>query len=190
MTAGQVRGKGSNFIGFRAAVRALFDEEAWSRVLAEAPPRVVELMTGAELKAGEWYPVADYRALHEAASRALPGEQDLARRLGKEAMRSDLSGVYRVFTYFLSPHNLVARAAPIFATYWEDSEVEVERLGRTHVRVTVRGARGFDAAIWADISGGIEACLEESGAADVVARFLRRDDAEGFALLDICWRAD
>jgi len=156
-------------------------------VLSQADDGLRTLMTKPGLKAGAWYPVAAYRALHAAAASAFPSEAQLPERIGHAAMRSDLSGIYRVFTYFLSPHSLVARAAPMFATYWEDVDVDIERIDHQHVKVGIGGAVGFDDALWSDIMGGITACLEESGAADIVVEIAERDMSRGHALLDVRW---
>jgi len=185
---GGVRAKGANFVGFRTAVRELFGEQAWGRVLAAASPELRAFMIGGELKTGGWYSVASYRALHAAAATALPMEPDLARRVGHAAMCSDLSGIYRVITYFLSPHSLVARAAPIFGTYWEGAQMQIERLGRSHVRVELRGCDGFDRRIWSDIFGGIVASLEQSGAREVELEVLSGCGDEPACSLDIRWQ--
>jgi len=185
---GGIRAKGSNFVGFREAIRTVFGEDTWQRVLDAAGDEGRELFRDGRLKAGSWYPVAPYRALHTAAAETLPTEPDLARRIGHAAMTSDLSGIYRVLCYFLSPHSLIARAAPIFGTYWEGAQLTIQRISRSHARVDLAGCEGFDQRIWSDIFGGITASLEHSGALDVVVDVLDGCGEDSFCRIDVSWQ--
>jgi hypothetical protein len=83
---------------------------------------------------------------------------------------------------------LIARAAPIFGTYWEGAQMSIERLARTHARVDVRGCEGFDERIWSDVLGGVVASLEHSGASDVVLDVLEGcGDDDSFCRVEVRW---
>jgi len=158
-------------ICFRSFLKAL------GRLRGERPvAATVDLLQG-ELRthiknglilSGNWYPLAWYSALHRAAQEATGEGVELARLIGKEATRDDLTGIYRIFLLVASPEFVISKAPLLFGTYYNTGAMQVSHIGKGRARAYWLGCRGFDRNIWSDVLGGSQAALEAAGAKDVL----------------------
>jgi len=117
---------------------------------------------------GNWYPLSWYTDLHRAAQKVTGEGPDLARTMGFEATRDDLSGIYRIFLLVVSPEFVISKAPLLFNTYYDTGTMEVTDATRGRARARWTDCVGFDHNLWLDVQGSCQAGLEAAGARDVV----------------------
>jgi uncharacterized protein (TIGR02265 family) len=159
--------RGVPFQSFLRALHTLVGSDGVGRTLARLPPELAQAAQRGQLRASEWYPLAWYRALHAAAQEVSGGNPQLARAIGRETMRHDMSGFFRVLLRLASPQLLLARAPRVYAQYFSEGSLEVAESGPGHARVLWKGCRGFDDNLWEDMIGSVEVAMAATGARDV-----------------------
>ena len=117
MTTRASRAKGVNFRGFLTALEKLRGPNAVAATTEQLTGELRDAVVFGRIVVGGWYPIAWYRALHEASQRALGEPQQLAWAIGHQAVKDDLRGIYRVFTRLLSPEWLFSNAPRVFNRY-------------------------------------------------------------------------
>jgi hypothetical protein len=162
--------KGQSLRHYPIALRALRGNEVADRVLASLSQELREGLTGGSILAGGWYPVAYKRELHAAGCK-VTGDHGLARVMGYEMTKRDLSGIYRTFVRIATPRFVLSLGARIFSTYFRPGTMRVVETRDGFVEVAFANCIGFDANIWRDVIGGCEATLVVSGAKSVRLRF-------------------
>lgn len=181
--------KGAGLRSWLAAFTQLHGQEAVRTTLALVEPELREAFEFQRITASGWYPLGWSRALHAAAQRATGKGPALARAIGKEAMRLDLSGVYRVFLIVVSPQAIIGKSARLFSSFYSHGSMSVveARSGMTHVKW--EGCHGFDQNIWQDLLGSCEASLELCGAKDLRIRYVEGGrDGDVDAQAQAFWR--
>lgn len=187
--APEIMAKGLNFRGFLRAMERLYDKPTTDRVIeAVAIPDAQEALRYGKIVSTGWYPVAWHRSLHAAAQSVTRGGRELARKLGYEGTREDLSSVYRVIGSVLGPQTLVRVGNRLWSSYWQGGVVDTIEYGSGHVRTSFRACYGFDRNIWEDIAGSCLAVLEVAGAKDVNMRMLEGGGDGPDLVLDARWR--
>jgi len=147
-------------------VRERFGEDTLAGILA-AFPEADRAALGQGVLPSSWYPMdAFLHFMQEAERQVGPQEPDLARRMGRASSEHSLKGVYKVFFKVGSPEFIIARAAPVFASYYDTGEMTVveHEPGHAVVELTAfAGARQFCERV----HGWMERTLELAGARDV-----------------------
>jgi hypothetical protein len=133
---------------------------------------------------GNWYPLAWYADLHRAAQKAAGAGPELARTIGLEATKDDLSGIYRIFLLVVSPEFVLSKAPLLFNTYYDTGTMAVSEAMRGRARAQFSGCTGFDRNLWLDLQGSCQAGLEAAGARDVVIS-LTAGGGDGDATMEI-----
>lgn len=173
---GTNRCKGLVFDSTLELLGTKYGAAAVNAVKARLPEPLRSSVTAGAMVKGGWYPLDWYDALHVAAQEVTGRGADLAREIGRESTRHDLSkGVYRVFLKIVWPDLVLQKAPLIFNRYFEEGEMAVEPVeaqpfqvdGRKTVSATFRGCTGFTESIWQDVFGGCEGALLAAGARDV-----------------------
>lgn len=153
-----------------AALTKLEGKGVYEQTVMELPAPLADAWTSGAIVAGGWYPVEWYAALYAAASKA--AGKPMGRLLGRESARADLSGVYRFFTFILSPESLVARTPKFFAMVFKGAEAEAVDVRRGYVCIEFRKCDGFTAQIWDDVLAGTEMVVELAGGTDIRSKIL------------------
>lgn len=180
--------KGLNFRGFLRAIERLYDQPTTERVIeAVSIEEARHAMRYGHIVPTGWYPVAWHRALHGAAQSVTRGGRDVARRIGYEGTKEDLSSVYRVIGGLLGPQTLVRLGNRLWSSYWQGGVVETVEHQRGHVRSSFRQCYGFDRNIWEDIAGSCLAVLEVAGAKEINMRMLEGGGDGPDMVLDARW---
>src|SRR5258706_14900955 len=94
--------KGLSLRHYPVALRALRGDDIADRMLGALSPELRDGLERGTILAGGWYPVAWKRELHAAGSKGT-GEPGLARFMGYEMTKRDLSGIYRTFVRIATP---------------------------------------------------------------------------------------
>lgn len=183
---GAPRAKGINFRSFVGACRRLLGDAAVGKMTRLLPDELGrQLRTGAFVT-GNWYALADFRALHAAAQAVSGRGPELAYAIGRDSASDDFRGIYRVLTFVLSPEFLLKRTPAIWSRYYDTGEVAIEaRPGFAHARF--REARGFDHVLWQDVVGGCAGVLEVCGAKDLKMAIVGGGGDESHLSLTATW---
>lgn len=152
--------KGQGFKGFMGAVKTLFGDEAHAKLGDALPEELRSTWVHGGIVASGWYPIGWYREFHAAAQATIKNQPQLAWRIGYEATRSDLQGVYRFVLGFLSPHTIMAQAPRIFALYARGGRVDVRENEAGKVVLAYEECHGYNRHIWQDLIGGTVATIE------------------------------
>jgi hypothetical protein len=170
---GSVRVKGVNFKTLLSTLARIHGQQSVDATLSLLPPEIEEALRLGAVVASGWYPIDWYRALHVAIHTACSGGLELSRQLGRESSIDDFRGIYRYLLKVISSEVLVAQAPRVFQMYFKGGEVMMTDSSRCAGVLDFRGWHGFDKAIWADVTGGVEGILVARGAAAVRQRVLR-----------------
>lgn len=145
-----------------ARARAL-DFEAFMDAVAALDADVARLIEANSIQPREWYPIAAFRTVH-GGLRAISGGLTEARFVGLQSSQNDLTtGLFRTLTKVVSPGFLMERAAMFFRFYVQHGQLSIKELRDNEIEVHFRDCRGFDAAIFQDLTGGVEGSLTASG---------------------------
>jgi hypothetical protein len=178
------RAKGVNFRTFLKVLRRLRGERIVEATLDDTIPELARNYRSGLVFSGNWYPIAWYADLHRAARKATGAGLELAQAIGFESVKDDLSGIYRIFLLVVSPEFVLSKAPLLFNTYYDTGTMEVYESGRGHARARFSGCTGFDANLWADVTGSCRAALEAAGAREVTAT-IRAGGGDGDDHLDL-----
>lgn len=158
--------KGVAFRSALAALDALHGEATTERAYAALAPSDAETIRYRIVQTG-WYPISLYRALWAAIVAVCPRGIDDARALGAWSIRRDATGVYRFFFKVLSPETILAIGGRFFGQYYDTGKLEVTDQGHGRARVVYTGCKGFDRAIWEEVTGSSEEMIRLGGAKNV-----------------------
>jgi hypothetical protein len=178
------RAKGVNFRTFLKILRKLKGDRVAEAALDLAPPELARNFRAGLVFSGNWYPLAWYADLHRAAQKAAGTGPELARVIGLEAVKDDLSGIYRIFLLVVSPEFVLGKAPLLFNTYYDTGTMTVTNSARGRARAQWSGCAGFDRNVWLDLQGSCQAGLEAAGARDVVINLLA-GGADGDTTMEI-----
>ena len=182
--------KGLSLRHYPVALRTLRGDDVADRVLASLSPELRDGLVGGTILAGGWYPVAWKRELHAAGCK-VTGEPGLARVMGYEMTKQDLTGIYRTFVRIATPRFVLSLGARIFSTYFRPGSMKVVETRDGFVAVAFSNCLGFDANIWRDVAGGCEATLVVAGASAVRLRISSGgEDGDVTASVTAWWTKD
>jgi hypothetical protein len=182
------RVKGVAFRSVLSALEQLRGRAAVDLAITRMPDELSQaLRYGTVLPTG-WYPTAWYRAMW-AGVRAATGEGlDLARHIGREAIRSDMTGLYRLVFKMFSPETVLSQSRRMFNNYYSHGSLEVIDSRSGYGKAIWRGCEGFDRMMWVEILGSSEELLELAGAKFVRVQLLRGgQDGDDFADAEARW---
>ena len=169
---GTPKTKGQVLRTFVTCVRQLRGEAVVDAVLARVSPELAEGLTRGSIVPGGWYPVAWYSELHRALGELTGEGLALARMIGREATKQDFKGVYRFFVIVLSPESIVVRANKVFSMFWDTGTARVVEAKKGYAKGEFTGCEGYDAYLWEDMIGAIEALIEMGGGRDIRSKVL------------------
>jgi hypothetical protein len=178
------RAKGVNFRTFVKVLRKLRGDRIAEATLDLAPAELARNFRAGLVFSGNWYPLAWYADLHRAAQKAAGAGPELARTIGHEAVKDDLSGIYRIFLLVVSPEFVLSKAPLLFNTYYDTGTMAVSDTARGRARAKCTGCTGFDRNLWLDVQGSCQAGLEAAGARDVTINVVT-GGADGDAAMEI-----
>jgi hypothetical protein len=162
------RAKGVNFRTFIKILRKLKGDRVAEATLDLAPAEFARSFRAGLVFSGNWYPLAWYADLHRAAQKAAGAGPELARTMGLESVKDDLSGIYRIFLLVVSPEFVLSKSPLLFSTYYDTGTMSVTEATRGRARAQLTGCTGFDKNLFLDVQGSCQAGLEAAGARDVV----------------------
>lgn len=148
------------------------DFEAFMEAVSALDVSVARLIESNTIQPREWYPIASFRTVH-AGLRAISGGLTEARYVGLQSSQSDLTtGIFRTLTKVASPGFLMERAAMFFRFYVQHGQLSIRELRANELEVSFRDCRGFDAAIFQDLIGGVEGSLTAAGGTEIELQHL------------------
>ena len=151
--------KGLSLRNYPLVLADMRGAEIAAKMMAELPEQLrFDLDTGVIVPSG-WYPVAWKRELHQ-AGRKVTGEPRLARLMGNEMTKRDLTGIYRAVVRIASPATVIGASARIFSRYLRPGRMSIIEHGEGFARVLFENCHDFDENMWNDVFGGCEAALE------------------------------
>jgi hypothetical protein len=182
--------KGLAFRSLVSAAQRLYGASVVDKIMAHLPDEIARPVKHNSFITSGWYPLPQYRALHDAIARATgKSPPELARALGRDATMDDFRGVYRVLTFVLSPEFLIRRAPGLWNRYYDIGSLTVPVARKGYAEAQFRGCVGFDRVLWEDAVGGAIAILEVCGARDLGVT-IRGGGGDGHDFLDATctWR--
>jgi hypothetical protein len=188
MSAGAVRAKGIAFWSFLTTLERVRGTDDLEATKAELPREIAEALRLGEVVATGWYPIGWYRELHAAMNRACRQEGfELSHRIGRDSALADFRGIYRLLMRVVSSEMLVSQAPRLFRLYYEGGEVGMAETGKGLGVVEFSGWHGFDRAMWADVTGGMEGVLVARRAVHIRHRVLRGGGSDGTFKIEYRW---
>lgn len=152
------------FEGIRTALEKLHGPMALERLRPRLTPELADVVGTRTDTSREWYPIAWYAELHDAAQAEYGGGRRLHREIGRLATEHDLSTVYRFILQFVSPRAILAQSQRIWNLYSDRGVVTYEELGANRVRVHFAECPGVSLPVWEDIASSTAAILAACGA--------------------------
>ena len=165
--ANECKVKGQSFRAFLAALDTLKGRKAVVITIAGLPREIREAIERNKIVTSGWYPMSWYAALHSSAKRACPGAVDLARKLGQEQMRAEMTGIYKFVLSFFKPSTIMQHSGRVWSLYCQGGKLNVTEAGPTFARFVYEDCHGSDANVWFDTIGSAEVLLQLAGARDV-----------------------
>lgn len=145
-------------------VRERFGEGPFARVI-EALPEGDRAAFGHGVLASSWYAMdALLRFMQEAERQLGAQEPDVVRRMGRASCDYGVTGVYKIFFKVGSPEFIIARAARVFASYYDTGALKVVESGAGRAVVELTGLEGGAPQFCERIYGWMQRTLELAGA--------------------------
>jgi hypothetical protein len=109
-----------------------------------------------------WVPIEIVGSLYEKAALALfPGDMKTAfRKFGREAMKFDIKGIYRVAMHFTSVNFLVEQTARTWSTYFNAGKTSMEKIEDNKLSFILKEFPDLPRVHQETIAGTLEALLE------------------------------
>ena len=179
--------KGNNFRSLMATSRRVYGPAVVAQALALLPPALAKSLERDTIITGNWYPLAHLRAFNHALVQASGGGVEVIRELARTSTLDDFRGIYRVFTFVLSPEFLMRRTPGIWKRYYDSGVVSVEaRANFAEARFSQ--CSGFDRILWQGVIGGCEAVLEACGAKQIDVTIKSGGGDEDHLTMTATWR--
>jgi hypothetical protein len=188
---GEPQTKANNFNTCVGTLRRLVGDDAFARVVAALPSETRAVVQKPPL-ATTWVPTRHFAAVIETAGRELfGGDEERVVDWSRQAVRSDLRTVYKMFIRFLSPAFIVERAARLWTTYTLDNgTMRAAVVGERMCEVYYEGL-GADVVsplYWAWQRGTIHAAADATGVKDVRTEAVRGGGRTRDLVLRVSWR--
>lgn len=164
--------KGINFRSFCKTLLRLRGEDAVLDTMELLPREFGDALYYGAIVTGGWYPIEWYRQLHAAAQKATGEGPALSRLVAKEGLAWDFRHVHKLVRVALTPETLMRLSSYVIRFYFNFGKMSVVETKPGWGRAEFASFEGFDANLWQDMLGGIEAVLELAGARDVVIEVL------------------
>lgn len=162
--------KGLSLLNYLRVFESLFGPSRGAELLARLPDALRGKLSDGEIVANGWYPVSLKCALHQAAFE-LTGDMGLARKMGYEMTKRDLSGIYAMLVrVVVCPEDVLPISARILGRYLRPVKLAIEEIKPQSVRFVFSEGAGFTRELWEDLVGGCLASLEVAGARNVHVR--------------------
>ncbi|HEY1097844.1 MAG TPA: hypothetical protein VGF99_02910 [Myxococcota bacterium] len=149
---------------------------ALQRVL---PPPSVSLITRPRL-AQEWVPLEHVAPIYETSLRVtFKGDAQKLYELGRQQLRNDMSGIYRVFMRVASPWYVADKTASIYAVYARHcGTLELVRRGERQLEFLLAKRPYPSHAFFESLRGSVAGALELTGVKDVVVSTIGEPSAD------------
>jgi hypothetical protein len=169
------------------SVKALCGDSVAAKVVDRLPGELGQAVKNGGITAAGWYPVGWYTAIHVAMQEVTAGGPELARVLGRESTRADFRGPYRFFAIILTPQAMIAKAPKAFRMSWDTGTVRIPEARRGAARAEFRGCAEWNALLWQDMLGAVEALVEVGGGRNPRVEVLA-GGGDGEDFMDISFR--
>ncbi len=148
----------------------------WQRSL---PPETASIVTQRRL-ASEWLPVEAVAPLYETALKMLFNDDaNILYEVGRQQLRNDLSGIYRVFLRVASPHYVADKTAQIYSVYAQHcGTLEVIERAEHSLEIAMMNRPFSSHAFFETLRGSIAGVLELTGVKDVVVATVASPDTD------------
>jgi len=160
--------KGAGVNSLIQVLRQMSNAERFAQFERHLPPQTAALIERPRL-AQEWVPLEEAAGLYAAAVTHL-FDGDMARlyEVGRQQMRKDLSGIYRVFMRVASPAFVAGRAGALFEVYGRDAgTLSVGARTDTSMELILANRPFASPAYFEALRGSIAGTLELTGVRDL-----------------------
>ncbi len=175
------------FEGIRVALEKLHGPDALERLRPRLSTELAEAVTARADTTREWYPIAWYAELHDAAQAAYGGGRRLHREIGRLATENDLRTVHRFILQFVSPRAILAQSQRIWDLYSDRGVVTYEELAPNRVRVHFRECPGVSLPVWEDIASSTATFLAACGAQSITHALVSASTELGTCVAQYEW---
>ncbi len=183
--------KGSGFASAVAVLKRMAPADELERVLASLPAQTAELVRKPPLPVA-WIASSHLRLLSAAVSRELfGGDEKKLEEWGRQAMLSDLRGMYKMFVRFLSAQFVIERAAKLWDQYSRNQgSVRAAPAGDAAAEVVYSGlpVELMTPAFWAYQRGVLRGVMEATGYKAISVETLEGAGSSGHARFRISWK--
>ncbi len=127
--------------------------------------------------------------IEDAMARACGHDLDLLADIGREQMREDLGGIYKMFVRLASPQYVANRAAAIYTTYTRNAgAMSKTNEGDHFVDIRLEGVPRPTTVYYALRRGNSLGALEATGVKDARCEIIAGGGSDSFALYRGTWR--
>jgi hypothetical protein len=183
--------KGSGFGSAVAALRKMVPADAFERMVATLPPETADLVRHPPLPVA-WISTHHFRALITATAQQLfGGDEKKLEEWGRQALLSDLRGIYKMFIRFLSPQFVIERGAKLWDTYSRNMGTARATAAGDAVAEVVYSGLPVDIvspAYWAYQRGAMKGVMEATGYKTVGIETVEGGGNMGHAKFRVSWK--
>jgi hypothetical protein len=162
-------------VAFRSVMRALErlrGTQVVDATLQALPAELANALRFGTIVTAGWYSIEWYRAILAAAvSTSKQGERILY-EIGRESIRHDMTGLYKVAFKILSPQTIFGMGTRLFSNYYKMGTVEITRSEKGFVEARWSKCTGFDRNMFLEIFSATVMLLELAGTKDLRANII------------------
>ncbi len=183
-TSGTVTLRGSVLRHNLKAIRNLFGDEGYERIMSGLRPELRERIEG--VVAVESVPVEVFATLHESIRASIGNNKwEAAKAIGMEAARLEFSGVYRVIIRAIHYDDVWDRIQRTWDHIVGTGAFRWIHREAGHTRGEINGVPGFNLGCWWSAAGRCEQLLLMSGAKSASVDIV--EHGPGRATFDAVW---
>lgn len=181
-------GKAAGFITVSELLREAASPDDWRDYLAALPPDIAKLVEHPPFPSA-WLPSrVFFTMLDIAGQKLMRNDPQRAFELGRQQMRRDLTGIYRIFIRIASPQYVIERAAKIWGTYTRNAgEFRVVEKGDRNTTAECAGIPFPSPFYWSYLRGCVHGSLELTGVKGLDVSIVEGGDYQPRALFRTRW---
>lgn len=184
------RTKGENLKALLGCLCETRGQAVLDATLSRVDAEIADGVRRGSVVSGGWYPLSWYAHLHRAAAEVTGEGPELARELGRESTLQMFTGVYRFFSFALTPESVVARSQKTFALVYDTGAIEVLQAKKGLTRLQFSGCEGFNPLLWEAQLGAREAIIALGRGKSIQTRVLAGGGHLANLRVEYTWKGD
>jgi hypothetical protein len=158
----QATGKASGFASFVDTIKITVGDRTFRAILEAVPEGTRDMATRQHMPMA-WLPIsAFYDLIEETVRQGFAGRPDGMFDIGRQQMKRDMTGIYKMFVRMASPQTVIAKAASIYGTYTTNGKMTARQIEPNVAEVTLDGVDRGMPGYWEYQRGTITGVMEQT----------------------------